>query len=903
MKPDWAYRSADSVMQDFKLDSRRGLSSEEARRRLSQHGPNKLPESGGVSPLRLLAEQFTDFMVLVLIGATLISWFLGEHEDALAILAIVVLNALLGFVQEYRAERSLAALKQLSAPQAHVLRNGVTGNIPATEVVPGDLLLLESGDRVSADARVIWSAELEVEEAALTGESLPVRKTSDLLPKSVSALGDQHNMVFSGTLVTKGRAKAAVVATGSGTELGRIAGMIKEAESGETPLQKRLTQLGKWLVVACGAVCLLVGVIGVLRGEPVRTMFLSAVSLAVAAIPEGLPAIVTIALAIGVQRMIRRRAIIRRLPAVETLGCATVVCSDKTGTLTENEMTVVRLATPEGEYRITGSGYRPRGEFLTMNGGRVNPLSIPPAVMLLRAGALCNNAAVVNEQPAQGKAVWRVAGDPTEGALLVAAHKAGMSREELDRSWLFEAEFPFDSERKRMSVVCRDGHGERLIFAKGAPEAILPACSGIMSGSSVVPISLESRVAQEDQAGTMARDGLRVLALAYRPLTPSEGPALLSARDAEQNLILAGLVGMHDPPRPEVAHAIATCRRAGIRPVMITGDHPETAMAVAREIGLAASGHEMLTGVELDNLTQRELEQRVEKVSVFARVSPQHKLRIVKALKRRRHVVAMTGDGVNDAPAIKEADIGVAMGITGTEVTKEAAAMVISDDNFASIVAAVEEGRAIYDNIRKFIRYLLGCNIGEVLTMFVTAAAGLPLPLLPIQILWTNLVTDGLPALALGVDPPEPDLMGRPPRSPSEGVFARGLSRSIIAKGVMIGICTVALFILGLATGPIERARTLAFSTLVLSQLIFAFQCRSERHGLFETGIWGNPYLIGAVGISLSMQLSVIYVPALRTVFSTAALNLSDWGLVVLFSSLSMVIGELARAVRRYFYR
>ena len=907
---NWHYKTVNAVITELITDAEKGLSSQESQRRLTKKGLNKLPEKGGISPLKILAEQFTDFMVLVLLAATAISWLLGERNDALAILAIVIMNALLGFAQEYRAEKSLAALRDLTAPQAKVIRDRQIKVIPASEVVPGDLLLLESGDRICADARIARCNSLEVDESPLTGESLPVVKNEAVMSQGKHALGDLRNLVFAGTLVTRGRASVIVTETGTTTELGKIAGMISAAEPGDTPLQKRLTQLGKWLVLVCGVLCLLVGLIGILRGESFRDMFFSAVSLAVAAIPEGLPAIVTIALAIGVQRMIRRKAIIRRLPAVETLGCATVICSDKTGTLTENEMTAVTIyvGSNKNEYQISGIGYRPEGRILSQ-GKPADIAKDPTLALALTAGTLCNNSYLENvsggkDTPAASRSSWSVIGDPTEGALLVAALKAGISRAELEKSWRLTEEFPFESERKRMSVIYSDQKGGRYVFAKGAPESILPLCTEILVDGVPQKISDVQRQQVLNQNVALAEKALRVLALAYKPLTfdheePRQGGGKLTVVQAEQNLVFLGLVGMHDPPRAEAAYAIATCRQAGIHPIMITGDHPQTAMAVAKEIGLLTGRGALATGPELEVMSQSELEKRIKDVSVFARVSPQHKLRIVKALKKKGEVVAMTGDGVNDAPAVKEADIGVAMGLTGTEVTKEAAAMIVTDDNFASIVAAVEEGRAIYANIRKFIRYLLGCNTGEILTMFIAAISGMPLPLMPMQILWTNLVTDGLPALALGVEAPEGDLMQKPPRKPAESIFAHGLGCSMLLRGVSIGICTIAAFLIAQRTGSLAYSRTVAFTTLVMSQFIFAFECRSEGHGLFETGLFGNWYLIGAVLISLAMQLAVIYFDPLRTIFATVVLDLKDWGLIMLFSSLSMLVSELVHFIKK----
>ena len=858
----------------------KGLSNKEADKRLERYGPNAIKKKKKKPAWLILAGQFTDFMVLVLIGATVISAFLGEIADAVTILAIVIINAVLGFVQEFRAEKSLDALMKLTAPESAVLRNGKEVKVPAEQLVPGDIVSLNTGDKVPADCRLVETTSLSVEEASLTGESVPVKKTMDVISTRKVPLGDRNNMVFMGTSISRGRGRAVVAATGMNTEMGDIAGMMQEVGVNETPLQRRLASLGRWLVLFCLLVCALVVVTGVMRGEPLYRMFMAGVSLAVAAIPEGLPAIVTVALAIGVQKMIRRNAVIRRLPAVETLGCATVICSDKTGTLTQNQMTVRSLWLGE-EIHVTGEGYTPHGEFLS--DGRKTKVK-GALEQALKIAAMCNNAQLEkNKIPVTGlfrrkQSNWEINGDPTEGALLVMASKGGIWRENVEQREQPVYELPFDSERKCMTVVAKEKNGKMTAYTKGAPDVVIEKSTHYLENGEVKP--MHSRVREEilTKNNLMARKALRVLALAYRPVD------FLNDGNLESNLIFVGLAGMIDPPRPEAVKAIRTCKQAGIIPVMITGDHQATAQAIAEEMGLLDNDRIVLTGEQLDMLSHKELENAVERVAVYARVSPQHKLRIVKALKAIGHVVAMTGDGVNDAPAVKEADIGVAMGKTGTDVTKEASAMVLADDNFATIVAAVEEGRAIYDNIRKFIRYLLSCNVGEVLTMFLAALAGLPLPLLPIQILWVNLVTDGLPAMALGVDNADKDIMLRSPRHPKESIFSQGLSKKIAARGFQIGLGTLIVFTIGiwLGDGQLEIARTMAFSTLVFSQLFHVFDCKSERHTLFEVGIFSNMLLVAAVAISVTMQLSVIYLPFLQPIFKTVPLNAFHWMIILL---------------------
>jgi len=881
----WYQFSIPELLAILKSNAEKGLSSKEASTRLAEFGLNQLKEIKKASPLTMFFNQFKDFMVLVLIGAALISGTLGEYADALTILAIIILNAILGFVQEYRAEKSLEALKKLASPEAKVIRDGLQITISADKLVPGDLLLIEAGDRIPADARILEAVNLEVDEAILTGESHPVKKSAEVIIAEKVGLGDQKNTLFLGTVVTRGRAKAVVISTGMQTEMGKIAGMMQEVEEEETPLQKRLDQLGKILVVFCLLICGVVVITGVWRGEKLYQMFLTGVSLAVAAIPEGLPAIVTVALAIGVQRMIRRNAIVRKLPAVETLGCATYICSDKTGTLTQNEMTVRQVYCDGETYFVTGEGYEPKGE-LQLNGKPVNLKSSKALELLAKTCALCSNTDLQKQKdnsPFKKKGSgknWSIIGDPTEGALVVLAAKAGIwpSESRLGKRLL---EIPFDSERKRMSVLYEEDNNKRMLYIKGAPDVVLNLCSHVLLKDRIVPLNHELKEQILQQNAQMGERALRVLGMAYRELASVTD---LAENELEQNLTFLGLAGMIDPPRQSAIKAIQICKQAGIKVVMITGDHQNTARAVAKELGLLSEGGLVVTGNELDHLDDDELRAVIKDIKVYARVSPAHKLRIVKALKEKGEVVAMTGDGVNDAPAVKEADIGVAMGKTGTDVTKEASAMILADDNFATIVAAVEEGRGIYENIRKFIRYLLSCNVGEVLTMFFAALLALPLPLLPIQILWVNLVTDGLPAMALGVDNPDRDIMARPPRHPKESIFSHGLWLKIASRGLQIGLGTLLVFVLSnyLSNGNLILARTAAFATLVFSQLFHVFDCKSERYSVFEVGVFSNIYLVLAVTCSVLMELAVIYLPSLQPIFKTQALNLYNWILILL---------------------
>lgn len=867
-----------------------GLSDKEAGKKLQEHGPNTLTESKKISLFRIFLRQFSDFMVLILLASTAISASMGEMTEAVTIIAIVVLNAILGFIQEYRTEKTLEALKGLAAPTAKVIRNGKCVSIPAEQIVPGDLIILETGDRVPADASLVESNSLQVDESLLTGESVPVEKAVSRSGNRLYDSSQKAASVYMGTVVTGGRARAVVYATGMNTEMGNIAGLIQNIEEDETPLQKKLKHLGKLIVAGCLIICAIVSITGVLRGEELFNMLLAGISLAVAAVPEGLPAIVTIALALGVQRMLKRNALIRKLPAVETLGCASIICSDKTGTLTENRMTVRKIYAGGRMYEVRGSNGK-SGVFFDSFAG-IDPLKQGILKLNLEIGALCNNAEVEQKQ----KNVWEVTGDPTEGALLVVAAKAGLSRETLDTSWFRIDELPFDSDRKCMSVVCDNHIGETYVFTKGAPDIIINKCTKAYTSKGIVDLTPQMKTEIMKNNNLMAGEALRVLGMAYKKL----GSRSYKNRGLESELVFAGLTGMIDPPRKEALDAVRKCRMAGIKPVMITGDHKLTATAIAKELEILSKSDKVLTGAELDEMDEKRLEKIAENVGVYARVSPKHKLMIVRVLKKLGHVVAMTGDGVNDAPAVKEADIGVSMGMTGTDVTKEASAMILMDDNFATIVAAVEEGRVIYNNIRKFIRYMLACNIGEVLTMFLGMLIGLPIPLLPIQILWVNLVTDGLPAVALGFDPPGKDIMLQPPRGSRENIFSHGLLNLILFRGVLIGLTTLAVFVSILYMGNgVESARTGAFATLVLTQLIHVFECKSERRSIFEIPIFNNMYLIWAVLCSLVMILGVLYIPFLQVIFNTVSLSLTEWMIIGGLSFLGPVTASFFKPGKR----
>jgi Ca2+-transporting ATPase len=848
-----------------------GISDKEAKWKLLEHGPNLIAEKKKISPLKLLLSQFTDIMVIILMISTVISAFMGEMTEAVTIIAIVILNAVLGFVQEYRTEKTMEALKSLAAPAAKVIRSGRQLSIPAEEVVPGDIVVLETGDRVPADGILTDGRNIQADESLLTGESVPVEKLP-LPPDGVPGCAERSHMVFMGTSITGGRAKALVTATGMDTEMGGIADLISNIEEDRTPLQKKLAKLGKIIASGCLAICAVVTVTGILRGEDAFYMLLSGISLAVAAVPEGLPALVTISLALGVRRMLKRNALIRKLPAVETLGCAGVVCSDKTGTLTQNKMTVREMFANDRpvEIKIQRNGARA----FYLGGRKIEPLSDNILKLALEIAAVCNNAGLVPENRDRNGNEWSYSGDPTEGALLALSTRAGLTPQVLGQTYSRIDELPFDSDRKCMSVVCRNRKGEVFVFSKGAPDMLIKKCGMINLSKGMVPISPERKSMLIRANDAMAANALRVIAVAHKKLDS----ASYDRSRLESGLVFDALIGMLDPPRPEAYDAVQKCRLAGIKPVMITGDHKLTAVSIAKELDIYREGEMVMTGPDLDAMDEKKLSGLAGGISVYARVSPKHKLMIVRALKKSGNIVAMTGDGVNDAPAVKEADIGVSMGETGTDVTKEASSMVLLDDNFATIIAAIEEGRVIYNNIRKFIRYMLACNIGEVVTMFLGMVIGLPVPLFPIQILWVNLVTDGLPAVALGFDPPEQDVMMRSPRKPGESIFSHGLAGTILYRGLLIGLTTLAVFAsIIYYKGDVGLARTGAFVTLVLTQLIHVFECKSETKSIFDIPVFNNFYLILAVLCSLAMLLGVVYIPPLQGIFKTVPLGLDEW--------------------------
>jgi Ca2+-transporting ATPase len=868
-----------------------GLTVGEAAQRLERDGPNELPRAEGASVWTILTEQFQNLLIVILLIAVALSAALGETLEAVVIGVIVLFSILLGFIQELRAERALEALRQMAAPTATVIRGGRELTVPARELVAGDLILLRAGDRVPADARLIEAANLRAMEGALTGESVPVDKSTETLDAADSALGDRADLVYFGTDIAYGRGRAFVVATGLDTELGRITGMLAGVEELRTPLQQSLDKVGRVLAAAATVIVALIAVAGWLRGEPLLEIIIFGVALAVAVVPEALPAVVTISLAIGVQRMVKRNALVRRLPTVETLGSTSVICSDKTGTLTRNEMTLRAIWIDGLTAEVTGSGYLPDGEI--RNDPRA-PGQRGLIERLLRAGALACDARLTQED-----GNWVLRGEPTEGALLVAARKAGLDKVRLEAEAPRVDEIPFSSERKRMTTLHRtDGDDQLLACAKGAAEVIVGGCDQMLTADGPVPLDADARERVHAAAAEMARAALRVLAIADKRVDGRE--------DAEDGMCLLGLVGMIDPPRAEAKAAIAACERAGVRPIMITGDHPETARSIAAELGILRDGR-VVIGRELDAMTQPELEAAVEEIEVYARVAPEHKLRVVEAWQARDHICAMTGDGVNDAPALKRADIGVAMGITGTDVSREAADMTLIDDNFASIVGAVEEGRGIFSNIKKYLMYLLSSNIGEIGLMGVATLAGLPLPLSAVQILYVNLATDGLPALALSVDPPEDGLMDRPPRDPKRGIFAAPVIILMLIGGFWSTLVNVSLFIHVLGTGSSQgldpeqvlmHAMTMTFISLVLIQFFKAYNFRSDRASVLHRP-FANKWLNIAILWELALLVALIYVPLLQDAFGTYALTLGDWVLVLVVSGTIVPVLELAKWIIR----
>lgn len=861
--------------------SEAGLASAEARRRYEQYGPNKLIEKQGKSLWMMFLDQFKDFMILVLIAAAIVAGVIGEPADSIAIAVIVILNAVLGFVQEYRAEKAMAALKKLAAPSAVVIRDGQAASIPAEQLVPGDLVVLEAGNVVPADLRLIEAVQLRIQEAALTGESVPVEKDNAAIPAADLSIGDRKSMGYKGTLVTYGRGRGLVTDTGMNTELGRIAGLLQGQDEGRTPLQKRLTAFGQKLAYAVLAICVIVFIAGLLRGEPPLLMLLTAISLAVAAIPEALPAVITISLALGAKKLVKQQALVRKLPAVETLGSVTYICSDKTGTLTLNRMIVeeVYVHGRLHQAKELSPTVRDAGEVGSPSGG--NPVNL-----LFSAMALCNDT----RRDASGALI----GDPTETALFDLAHSKGYDRERLDERYPREAEITFDSDRKLMTTFHPWENGRLVSFTKGAVEEILERCETAFGNSGQEEVDCDNIL---ETAEKIAGNGLRTLGFAMRVWDAVPDP--LTSEQAEKDMVFIGMVGMMDPPRPEAEEAVAMCRSAGIRPVMITGDHPLTASIIAKRVGIIRSVEKsVMTGKELAQLPLDAFEDRVEQVGVYARVAPEQKLKIVKALQDKGHFVAMTGDGVNDAPALKRADIGVAMGITGTDVSKEASHMILLDDNFATIVKAVREGRRIFDNIRKFIKYTMTSNSGEIFTIFLAPFLGLPIPLLPIHILWINLVTDGVPGLALTAEPGERDIMSRPPRNPKESIFAKGLGTHIIWVGLLMGavpIITQALFINSSQT----HWQTMVFTVLCLSQMGHVLAVRSERDSFFKQGALSNKPLLGAVLLTFALQMATIYVPVLNPIFKTVPLTASELFVAILMSTVVFIAVEIEKAVKK----
>lgn len=891
--------AVDDVLRELTTDHKAGLSASEAKSRLEQYGTNTLTAAPARSLLSILLGQFTSLIVLLLLAAAALAFFLNETIEGIAILVVILLNAIIGFVTELRAEQAITALKKQTAPSAHVIRDGEERTLPAEQLVPGDIVVLAAGERVPADGRIIDSVQLQIQEASLTGESLPVTKTSDVLDTMTEQIpvADRINMAYLGTVITDGRGLMVVTATGMRTEVGKIGIMIDEAINEDTPLERRLEQLGRVLIAVVAVLCVLIVTAGLLRGESLLHMLEVGISLAIAAVPEGLPAVATMTLAIGVQRMARHNALVRRLPAVETLGSTTVICTDKTGTLTKNEMTVTRIALYDDVLEVTGSGYELTGTF-QQNSHSIEPDNHPALILALQIGALCNDATL---EPTQGKS--RVLGDPTEGALIVVAEKAGLAQKVLEESYPRIDEIPFNSESKRMVTVHKTPEKSTVAYVKGSPGAVLDGVTTLLTKSSTHRISQTERDSILKQNQVMAKDALRVLAVAYRQL-----PSDYSDDDLTTDLTFVGLFGMIDPLRDEAKVAIEQCQDAGIRTIMITGDQPDTATEIAEQLGLNhnRNGHVYRTvhARELHNLTDSEWQQLVAETAVFARVSPEQKLRIVGALQKKQHIVAMTGDGVNDAPALRKADIGVAMGIKGTEVAKETADMIIRDDNFATIVRAVAQGRVIYANIQRFIHFLFSCNLSEILTVFAAILIGWPLPLAPLQILWLNIITDVFPALALALEPSAPNIMKRQPRDPRQPILSRSFASLIAWQGLLLAAVTLTAFAIGLSWYGfggvgLRHAVTISFMTLALAQVFHAFNARSQTETMFTARLFSNSWLWGAIGICVLLQLAAVYLPLLQTVLRTVPLNLRDWGLVLGFALLPILIVEMVKLFRR----
>jgi Ca2+-transporting ATPase len=890
---EWYRRSPQEVADELNVKLSVGLSTGEARKRIEEYGPNELKEEQGKSLMSKIIAQFSDFLILILMSAALISVFVGETKDAIVIMSIVVVNAMLGLYQEGKAEKALESLKKMASPTAKVLRDGKTQEIPAAQLVPGDVVILETGDIIPADLRLVESSNLKIEEASLTGESVPSEKKASMELADVTPLGDRRNMAYMSTIVTYGRGKGVVVETGGSTEIGKIATMIQSIDEESTPLQKKLNQLGKILGITVILVCIAVFGIGLIQGRDLLEMFMIAISLAVAAIPEGLPAIVTIVLAIGMNKMVERNAIVKKLLAVETLGATSVICTDKTGTLTQNEMTVVKLFTNDRIVDVEGSGYEPEGKFL-VEGNEIKIEELKGLNLLLTISALVNDAKLEEKEDQ-----FRIIGDPTEGALLTLSEKGGIDSKTLNGKYPRVKELPFDSERKMMTTFHEiAGKDEIVSFTKGAPDIIINRCNKILLGGDVIKLTDDVRKKLLDQNTAFSRDALRVLALAFREY--KKVPEEPSSEEHENDMIFVGLTGMIDPPRPEARDAIAKCKNAGINTIMITGDYKETAFAIAKDLGLADKEEQAMMGSKIDSMSDEELREVVKDTKVFARVSPEHKVRIVTALRENGDIVAMTGDGVNDAMAIKKADIGIAMGITGTDVAKNTAEMILTDDNFASIVAAVEEGRIIFSNIKKFVYFLLSCNIGEILLVFISILLNLPVPLLAIQLLWLNLVTDSFPALALGVEKGEPDIMDIPPRDPDEAILDRRMLMGVSFQSLAVAGASLAAYLTALGAYGVENiveVRTITFTTLILSELLRAYSSRSQKYTLFKIGFFSNKKMLLATAGAFLLLMAVLYIPFMNDIFYTFPLNGGDWTIVLRFAFIPLVVGELSKIV------
>jgi Ca2+-transporting ATPase len=879
------------VISSFK-SSRAGLSTTEVKDRLEKFGPNELTKKKGVSAWMLFLEQFKSLLIIILLFAIVLSAAIGEPIDAIIIGVIVIFACGLGFIQEYRAERAMEALKKMAAPTASVLRDGNELVVPARELVPGDVIVIRTGDRMPADARLIEAVNLKTNEAPLTGESVPIEKITTPIQGDIN-IGDKRNMVFMGTAAVYGRGTAIVTATGMATEFGQIAGMLQDVKTERTPLQINLDRMGKRIAIVGLSLCFILAVMGVFRGHEVLEMFVWGIALAVAAVPEALPAVVVISLALGVRRMVKRHALIRRLPAVETLGCTTVICSDKTGTMTQDQMTIKRIFSGGEFLEVGGTGYNPTGDF-SRDGKTFEIQKDAGLINLLRIGCLCNDSRLV-----QADNTWSIKGDPTEGAFIVAAVKAGIVPEEENIQYPRVREIPFSSETKMMVTVHRTPAGE-VAYVKGAPEIVIDHCRYIHRDGQQQSLTDQEQENILEIGRNMACEGLRILGLAYKPVCePGDG-------GVDREYIFSGLVGMIDPPRPEVKAAIKSCDEAGIKTVMITGDHKLTAVAIARELGLLKQG-EILSGADLDNLTDDQFDKIADKVDVYARVSPAHKLKVVTALGKQGHVVAVTGDGVNDAPALKKADIGIAMGITGTDVSKEAAGMVLTNDNFASIVAAVEEGRGIYDNIKKYLMFLLSSNVGEILLMagaiLLGPVIGLPygaLPLIAIQILWVNLATDGLPAIALAIDPPAPDIMKQRPRAKGQGIFTKPVLMLMLVGGLWSCLVNLGIFKWALDSGRgMIEAQGLCFLTLIIIQFFKAYNFRSDKHSIFKIGFFKNKWLNLAIFWETVLLILIVYTPFLQESFHTFSLSVVDWVIVILVAGTVFPVLELSKLVIR----